>query len=252
MSGTKFKSIIPTTNGDNTFGITESGDLYGWGRNYYGNLGDGTTVNKHTPTLIMSGTKFKSISFAGTPSRSSFAITESGDLYTWGDNYAGQLGDGTTVNKHTPQNIMPGTKFKSIASDGSNSFGITQTGDLYVWGANWGGQLGDGTFTQTTIPKQIMNGIKIKEIIISSNCSFVLTETGDLYAWGSNWWGQLGDGTTLHRLTPIQIMSGTKFKSIVAGSSYSFGITETGKLYTWGKTWEGTLQQYTPQLIRLK
>ncbi len=85
--------------------ITENGDLYTWGYNYYGQLGDGTTEDKYNPTKIMSNVKSVSLGY-----NHSACITENGDLYTWGSNGYGRLGNGTTETKYTPTKItIPST-----------------------------------------------------------------------------------------------------------------------------------------------
>ena len=92
--------------------------LYAWGWNIYGQLGDGTTTNRHTPTQI--GTSdWSSIAAGG---NHSLGIS-GGKLYAWGSNYYGQLGDGTTTNRHTPTQI--GTSdWTAIAGGYSHSLGI--------------------------------------------------------------------------------------------------------------------------------
>ena len=91
----------------------ESGNLWAWGLNNKGQLGDGTTSDKSAPVKIKSGTKFKSVS-AGTAH--SMAIDESGNLWTWGNNKYGQLGDGTISDHSTPVKVKSGTNFKVVSA----------------------------------------------------------------------------------------------------------------------------------------
>lgn len=79
--------------------ITKNGDLYAWGRNAYGQLGDGTTTNKSTPVKVLENVKTVSTSDY------TLAITENGGLYTWWYNGEGQLGDGTTTDRYSPVKI---------------------------------------------------------------------------------------------------------------------------------------------------
>ncbi len=92
-----------------------SGNLWTWGYNRHGQLGDGTTTDRHTPVQIMTGTKFNTVFL---DEERIHALDVSGNLWAWGDNRDGQLGDGTTTDRITPVQIMPGTKFKNIFSDG--------------------------------------------------------------------------------------------------------------------------------------
>ena len=84
---------------NHTIGIKTDGTLWAWGRNDYGQLGDGTNTNKNVPTQIGTDTNWKLIA-AG--DNHTMAIKDNGTLWAWGRNNYGQLGDGTTVNKNTP------------------------------------------------------------------------------------------------------------------------------------------------------
>ena len=88
--------------GNHTVGIRPDGSLWAWGYNMHGQLGDGTTINKHTPTRI--GTDTWTSVFAG--SAHTVGIRTDGSLWAWGSNYEGQLGDGTTTNRLIPTQIF--------------------------------------------------------------------------------------------------------------------------------------------------
>jgi alpha-tubulin suppressor-like RCC1 family protein len=227
--------------------ITESGKLYTWGFNGNGRLGDGTTTNRTTPTLIdkFNGEKVISVSLGHYHSA---AITESGKLYTWGLNDKGQLGDGTTVEKHVPILIdnFGGEKVIAVSLGGWHSSAITESGKLYTWGRNdYGGALGDGTTVNKSVPTLIdrFNGEKIKVVNLGFLHSSAITETGKLYTWGYNNAGQLGDGTIVNKSVPTLIdkFNGEKIITVNLGggnvspyNGHSSAITESGKLYMWG------------------
>ena len=210
--------------------ITTDGDLYTWGWNVYGQLGDGTTDNKHTPVKIMSDVASVSLG-----KFHSAAITTDGDLYTWGNNGEGQLGDGTTDKKYTPVKIM--SDVASVSLGDYHSAAITTDGDLYTWGLNVYGQLGDGTTDKKYTPVKIMSNVA--SVSLGGYHSAAITTDGDLYTWGWNSVGQLGDGTTDNKYTPVKIMSDVA--SVSLGDYHSAAITTDGDLYTWGNNYAGQL-----------
>ncbi len=203
--------------------ITENGDLYTWGYNLHGELGNGTTEDSHNPIKIMSNVKSVNLG-----ERHGAAITKNGDLYTWGENNNGQLGNGTTESSFTPVKIMSNVKAVSLGE--WHSAAITENGDLYTWGYNSDGQLGNGTTKDSFIPIKIMSNIK--SISLGNFHSAAITENSDLYTWGHNYYGQLGDGTTEDSYIPQKITGNVK--SVSLGERHSAAITENGDLYTWG------------------
>ena len=190
--------------------ITKDGSLYMWGDNYYGELGDGTTENRYTPIKVMDNVV--SVSVVGSEiDNHSGAITKDGSLYMWGDNYWGELGDGTTEDRHTPVKVMDNVVSVSLGGDRSGA--ITKDGSLYMWGQNSFGKLGDGTTEDRYTPVRIMNNVAF--VSLGQGHSGVITKDGHLYMWSENDAGQLGDGTTEERYTPTQttIPGGVAFPS---------------------------------------
>lgn len=83
------------------------------------------------------------------------AVDYEGNLWTWGNNGSGQLGDGTTNNRVVPQKIMNGTKFKKVYARCFSSLAIDINGNIWSWGNNGWAELGDGTTTDRLTPVQI-------------------------------------------------------------------------------------------------
>ena len=174
------------------------------------------------------------------------AIDSEGNLWAWGDNRYGQLGDGTITDKIVPMQIKQGTKFKEISAGNFYSLAIDSEGNLWTWGSNDSGRLGDGTTTQRISPVQIKSGTKFKEISAGIEHSLAIDSEGNLWAWGNNMYGQLGDGTTTQKISPVQIKSGTKFTQI-SGANHSLAIDEEGNLWTWGWNAYGQLGDGTKE-----
>ena len=213
------------------------------GKNGNGQIGDGTTDNKLTPTKITlaNGIKPKQIASG---SYHTLAIGDDGNLYTWGENYRGQLGDGTNNSNPTPKKITlaSGVKPTQIACGESYSMAIGSDGNLYTWGNGGFGQLGiEYTMYEShskSIPTKITlsNEIKPTQIACGAFHSIAIGNDGELYTWGNNQDGQLGDGTTAQRNIPTKIIleSGVKPTQIACGYFHSIAIGDNKSIYTWG------------------
>ena len=209
MSGTTFTAIAAAQN--YSLAIDSNGNLYAWGENNNGELGTGDTTAYTVPTQVMAGTTFKSV-VAGRGQAYNLAIDTNGNLYSWGQNTYGQLGNNSTDDVNTPTQILAGTTFEKISVGYNTSFAIDTDGNLYAWGANGNGELGDGTKTLRKSPVKVAEGTKFTDVSATWNHTLALGETGNLYAWGSNENGELGNGTTESKLVPTVIAESTDAK----------------------------------------
>jgi len=237
--------------------IDKEGNLYGIGRNYYGNLGDGTTIDRKKLVKIMEGTKFKEVT---TMSRGScYAIDIEGNLWGWGNNENYQLGDGTNNTRLVPIKIKEGTKFKRISGGISHALAIDEDGKLWTWGKAGKYPLKEWwEEPNSAVPVPILSDMNFKEIVAGNCFNLAIDKDGYLWAWGHNGYGSLGDGTTIDRYTIVPIKNEMKFKEIVVGSDVNsiFAIDEEGKLWGWGENAEGELgvgtvsKQISPIIIK--
>ena len=224
--------------GTHTAAVTKDGDLYMWGRNYYGQLGVYSNADSKIPIKVNNSSSTlpeKSVKYIALGYYHSAAITKDGSLYMWGYNRSGQLGDGTTTDRYTPVKIMDNVA--SVSLGGSHSAAVTKDGSLYMWGDNGNGRLGDGTTTDRYTPVKIMDNVA--SVSLGSSHSAAITKDGSLYMWGYNYYGQLGDGTTTDRYTPVKIMDNVA--SVSLGGIHSAAITKDSNLYMWGGNGSGQL-----------
>ena len=203
--------------------ITKDGNLYMWGNNDHGQIGNGTNAEQSEPVKVLSNVKTIHLAYhyAG-------AITEDGSLYMWGNNADGQIGNGTTTNQMTPVKIL--SNVKTISCGGNHVGAITEDGSLYTWGSNYYGENGNGTTTNQSKPVKVLSDVIA--VSMGSFHSGAITKDGSLYMWGQNGNGQIGDGTTTDQSKPVKVLS--NIKSVCLGSSDSAAIAEDGSLYMWG------------------
>jgi len=247
-----------TTGYTHTVALKGDGTLLAWGHNRYGQLGDGTTVNKSNPVVVTDAlgnpiTGVQSIAAGGSYV---VALKTDGALIAWGDNRYGQLGDGTTVDKHNPVVVTdalgnPITGIQSVATGAYHTVALKTDGTLLAWGSNWNGLLGDGTTVDKSSPVVVTDALGntitgIQSITAGYHHTLALKTDGTLLAWGYNTVGQLGDGTTVDKYNPVVVKDAqgnpiTGIQSITAGYDHTLALKTDGTLLAWGVNWYGEL-----------
>ena len=169
----------------------------------------------------------------------SCGLTSTGAAYCWGANSDGQLGDGSTGDRHSPVAVVGDLRFEVIDAGDAHTVGITADGSAYAWGSNDHGQLGTGDRTTRRAPAPVQGGPSFRSISAGAGHTVALTADGAAYAWGDNEAGQLGDGTTTSSLTPVAVTGGLMFRAVNVGARTTVAITLEGDLYAWGSNEDG-------------
>jgi alpha-tubulin suppressor-like RCC1 family protein len=192
LGGFTFSTI--STWGQHTCGLTVSGATYCWGRNSYGQLGNGSTDSSPVPVPVTGGLSFYAVTGG---LYHTCGLTVSGAAYCWGRNGYGQLGNGSTDSSSVPLPVTGGLSFSAITAGRFHTCGLTTDGVAYCWGDNSAGQLGDGSFTiaPRLVPTGVAGGLTFSSVTAGGLHTCALATTGVAYCWGFNSWGQLGNGT---------------------------------------------------------
>jgi alpha-tubulin suppressor-like RCC1 family protein len=238
--------------------VTSTGAVLAWGKNYNGDLGNGSTTDSDVPVKVdlPAGTQVIAIA-AG--SEHSLAVTSTGAVLAWGYNADGELGNGGTGSSNVPVNVsLPaGTRVTAVAAGALHSLAVTSTGAVLAWGYNADGELGNGGTTNSDVPVMVKlpAGTKVTAVAAGGYYSLALTATGRVLAWGYDADGELGDGGTTNSHVPVMVKlpAGTKVTAFAAGGSpegvggttfgpgHSLALTASGAVLAWGYNTDGEL-----------
>jgi len=216
-----------------------SGDIYSLGFNGNGCLGIGNSSSTLEPQKvgILCKKVLADIAYGSGPHV--LAVTENGELYSWGHGGYGQLGH-TAVDKSIPALVSLGDmKVVQVACGSYHSAALAANGEVYCWGSNNCGQLGTGSTSNQSVPKKIAGLLGSKRVLsISCGQSFTIarTDEGELYSWGYNGNGQLGIGNTANQQTPCKVNIGCSkiMTKVLCGMAHVLAISDLGDLYSWG------------------
>lgn len=212
------------------------GNLWGWGCNSDGRLGNDDLINKSSPVQTISGgTNWKSISSG---SSHTTAIKTDGTLWTWGLQASGSLGNNISVsgNISSPiQTIAGGNTWTKVSAGSARTAAIKTDGTLWLWGFNSAGVLGINSTVNASSPVQtILAGTNWKSVNIVCHTAAIKTD-GTLWMWGLNSTGALGDTTIISKSTPIQtITGGTNWKQVTVSTILTAAVKTDGSLWLWG------------------
>lgn len=249
-AGETWRTIYANPEWDSTShvcAITTSGRPYCWGGNNYGQSGLGSGVSSAsvpTEVLVPAGVLFTSLSIG---SRYTCGVGSDSQLYCWGQNHYGTLGDGTKTNRKTPIVVPPqggASGYTQVVTRSSSTCALANDGEAYCWGQNSLGQLGDGTFTERLSPARVQKPADVPawESIHSFGHTTCAMYQGEPWCWGRNTFGQAGAGSSDNLNEPAKVVMPkgvdrlTLYDNVHSGfNNHVCGIGDDGHAYCWGQ-----------------
>jgi alpha-tubulin suppressor-like RCC1 family protein len=220
--------------------LESDGDAWCWGSNVHGQVGGGEQASPgiSAPALVVGGHSWTAITAGWT---FTCGLERGGRPYCWGENVSGQLGNGTSTERRSPDAVSGGLSFVAIAAGNSHACGVTAQGDAYCWGQNTSGQLGDGSRVDRHAPVKVKTSVRLVAIAAGAVHTCALAADGDAYCWGRNTYGQLGDGTMTDEAQPVRVAGGHAFASLRTFGSHTCAATLSGEAFCWGYNLDGQL-----------
>jgi alpha-tubulin suppressor-like RCC1 family protein len=229
---------------DHACGITPRHELYCWGSNTAGQLGDPSITARcpetgdacsPKPVRVAGGLRYK---FVSAGAGFTCALTTTGTAYCWGGNGYGELGIGSQASRSRPARVaIEGVNFATISAGSGHACALTTAGRAYCWGSNAAGRLGaGGTGGGHTAPVPVTGHLVFRGISAGYFHTCAVTRGGQAYCWGRNNQGEVGNAPRALAAAPARVAGGTAFRLVEAANQfdYSCGVDSGGALRCWG------------------
>lgn len=245
--------------------VTKQGEIFSWGEGKGGKLGHGLEEDTHQPKFIKSvrGMGFKSLACG---EFHTCAVTQSGDLYSWGDGTRNVdlLGHGSESSCWIPKRVtgvLQGTYVSYVSCGPWHTAVVASSGQLFTFGDGSFGALGHGDRSSSSVPREVetLSGLRVMRVSCgvwhtaavvevtneasSDDDAELCSSSGQLFTWGDGEKGQLGHGDNDAKLLPECVISlaNENICQVACGCTLTVSLTIKGHVYTMGSKAYGQL-----------
>jgi alpha-tubulin suppressor-like RCC1 family protein len=206
-----------------------------WGDNEYGQLGDGTTINRSTPVPVLGLTGVTALA-AGLYHTCALMVDTT--VRCWGFNWLGELGSGTIDDSLVPVQVVGLSGVVAITARWEHTCALLGDGTARCWGYNQYGQLGDGTDGATgsyRVSPVVVSLTGIKKLVAGGFHTCALRDDGTVWCWGWDIYGELGLGTGVSEAsTPQQVPGLSGVTDIDLGNFHTCALMADTSVRCWG------------------
>ena len=258
ITGFQTTASMITSGEEHTCAVENDGDVFCWGDNYYGQLGNATNNDTFdpnpTPALVTLPSAAAAIT---TGNYHTCAVLTDGTVYCWGYNRYGQLGNATnnnnTIANPTPALVTLPSAAAAITGGLNHTCAVLTDGTVYCWGWNWYGQLGNATNNGNSDPNPapalVTLPSAVTDVTADGAHTCAVLADGDVYCWGLNYHGQLGNatnnGNTNPNPTPALVTLPSAAAAITTGNYHTCAVLTNSTVYCWGYNRVGQLGNAT-------
>lgn len=230
--------------------VLSSGKINCWGDNRHGQLGNGKLSYFTVPVEVKNISNAVSVAVGGEyfVGEHSCALLSTDEIYCWGSNYYGQIGNGEFGRPGwtIPAQIDLGfSDTESITAGAVHACALRSTGTIYCWGGNGEAQIGSiNTFDSVALPTQVSGISDATSIDAGDTHTCAVHSDGTVSCWGSNYFGQLGNGISgVDEVSyqPVKVSGLTDVTAVTAGLFHSCGLHANGTVSCWGWNLAGQL-----------
>lgn len=223
-----------------TCAVLGDGTVKCWGNNSWGQLGNGTTTNSPTPTVVTGITDAVAVS---ANNQHTCALIADGTAQCWGYNAYGQIGNGMMGgNVLVPTPVSGLTDAVAITVGGLHTCALLSDGTVRCWGSNNdGGPLGDGTGVSSATPVEVSGLTGAVAITAGSSHTCALLDDGTARCWGFNLLRSLGTGSTVNSPVPIPVVGLSNAIGISSMGFHTCAVLDDGAVKCWGYNERGQI-----------
>ncbi|MDW8395439.1 MAG: RCC1 repeat-containing protein [Anaerolineae bacterium] len=248
VQGLRSKAVAITAGAEHTCALSDRGEVFCWGDNREGQLGDGTPKRVGGVSQVVGLPRPVRQFSAG--SWHTCAVLTDGSAVCWGGGSFGKLGNGEWINSSVPVAVSGLNRdVREVAVGGDHTCTVLSNNQVLCWGSNLDGQLGVRESGQSRVPANVV-GLTGAAQAVAAGGSFTcaLTQANGVRCWGSNDYGVLGNAGTTDSLTPVDVAGlSASVRAVDAGVNHACAVTTGGRVRCWGYNWSGQLGDGTTE-----